>query len=270
MKIKSSENIEKIPEYGVKNSSNCFICDSRLVVFTSVKGGCGCSFIANSVSCAMTRSKNKNILLIDTNSGRKDSRIIFNISENIIRDMGDIKDELSELDVSLLKKIIINFENSFNIILPSLKFEKTIMDFGSFSNLVGLLLKIYDLVLMDLPQYYYLGENEKLFDLADKIIIVSGPDNVSISNLETMLGNISEPDNENKIDIIINKFNLKPFISSHGLVNSTGLPVKLFIPYDRDIEYIYNSKGPFFMLNYNLRTVKAIISYSENIFNELF
>jgi cellulose biosynthesis protein BcsQ len=245
--------------------------DSRLIVFTGVKGGCGCSFVANSVASYLAKSKSKNVLLFDACSCRQDSRAVFNISGNIIRDIGDIKDELKDIDLSMLQKVVINLESSLNIILPSLKFEKTILDIcGDFSGFVDLLLETFDLVIIDLPQYYFFGRNIKFISGADKISVVSGADNYSGMNLEIMIKNLSFADFEHKTDVLINKFNLKPQGAYNRFTGSGGLPIKLFIPYDRDIEFLYNTRGPSSIFDYNLRIVRSIIEYSEGLYNELF
>ncbi len=248
-----------------------FIKDSRLVVFTSVKGGCGLSFITNCVASYLAKTKNKNILLLDSNIGKKDSRIIFEINENVIRDIGDIKENANDVDLTLLKKIVVNFENSLNLILPSLKFEKNVFEYyKNLSAFIELLLNTFDLVIIDLPQYYFFSESKFDFESVDKIVVVSGADNICINNLEVLLSNFFIEENEYKIDIIINKFNFRPFTLGPRLINSISLPVKAFIPYDKDIDYLYNLKGPFYLFNYCLRTIKAISSYSDSLYEELF
>jgi hypothetical protein len=126
------------------------------------------------------------------------------------------------------------------------------------------------MVIADLPQYYFFGNNVKFISLADKIAVVSGADRYSKLNLDVMMENLYCLELESKTDILINKFNLKTAMAPAVLLNSKGHPVKMFISYDRDIEYFYNSRGPFGMFNYSLRTVKALTDYSENLYDELF
>ncbi|MDD3819524.1 MAG: hypothetical protein PHG41_06820, partial [Actinomycetota bacterium] len=92
--------------------------DPKVVLFTGSKGGCGCSFIASCVSTYFARETEKNILLLDLNIGKKDSRLIFNLTDDDYRDIGDIEEVIDELDISILKKLVINFGNSLNLILP--------------------------------------------------------------------------------------------------------------------------------------------------------
>ena len=53
--------------------------ESNIIIFTSAKGGSGCSFIANSIAAYMAQKTTLNVLLLDMNTGRIDSRMIFGL-----------------------------------------------------------------------------------------------------------------------------------------------------------------------------------------------
>ncbi|GAI01444.1 unnamed protein product, partial [marine sediment metagenome] len=62
--------------------------ESKIVLFSGSKGGCGCSFITYCVSTYLARETTKNILLLDLNIGKKDSRLVFNLMDDSYRDLG--------------------------------------------------------------------------------------------------------------------------------------------------------------------------------------
>jgi len=111
--------------------------DSKILFFTGSKGGCGCSFLSNAVAAYYAKSKNKNILLADLNCGKKDSRLLFNLSlKSNLRDIGDIEFDFKEIDFNVLKRLVISLEDSLHIVLPPLKFEKAPLMTGKNLNIL--------------------------------------------------------------------------------------------------------------------------------------
>jgi len=99
--------------------------ESGVILFTSAKGGSGCSFLVNSVASYLALKTTANILLLDMNIGKRDSRTVFDIDEKISRDFGDIEEIVKNMNTQVLKKLVLNLESSLNIILPPLKMDKT-------------------------------------------------------------------------------------------------------------------------------------------------
>jgi cellulose biosynthesis protein BcsQ len=247
------------------------IKNSRTVVFSSITGGSGCSFIVNTISAYFAKNKNLNVLLLDMQAGKKDSRMIFNITGDFIRDQGDITCNFSEIDAAILKKLVINLDSSLNIILPSLKFEKIIIqESNRVEKLLCVLSNYYDLVLVDLPFYHFFNMQESLSDRIDKFVFISQADYISVINLENFISNFSCESASLKLELLVNKFNLKTVISPARIMNTLRFPVKTFIPYDRDIEYLYLAKGPFAVFDYCLRTVKALRDFADAMYEEIY
>ncbi|MCL5072271.1 MAG: hypothetical protein M1308_15480, partial [Actinobacteria bacterium] len=94
---------------------------------------------------------------MDLNIGKRDSRIIFNLEEKDLRDIGDIEDSIKEIDISLLKRLVVNFDNSLNLILPPLKLEKNKICFGkNLSLLLGILKHYFEIICVDFPYYLFM------------------------------------------------------------------------------------------------------------------
>jgi len=80
--------------------------EGKIITILGSKGGCGKSFISNCISNYLAVNTSKNILLIDFNIGRIDSRIIYKVQESNIRTIFDIKNiSIGELDANLLKSL---------------------------------------------------------------------------------------------------------------------------------------------------------------------
>jgi Flp pilus assembly CpaE family ATPase len=246
--------------------------DSKILFFSGSKGGCGCSFISNAVAAYYAKSKNKNILLVDFNCGKKDSRLIFNISlKSNLRDIGDIDFDFKEIDFNVLKRLVINLDDSLNLVLPPLKFEKADLMVGENLNiLLNSLSGIFDLIIVDTPFYYLYDKNIDFLEYADIFVLITQADLISISNLEIIISNLCLENMPARLEIVINKFNSRPVMSPPRIISLLKFPVSIFIPYDRDVELLYLTRGPGPMFDYNLRITKAISDFAESLFEKLF
>ncbi len=245
--------------------------EPKVILFSGSKGGCGCSFISYCVSTYFARKTPKNILLLDLNMGKKDSRLIFDSIDDEHRDLGDIEEIIEELDISILKKLVINRENSLNLILPPIKIERSgVLGNGNFNKLLESLKEHFDIICIDFPVYLFNQEGFDLKSLIDKFIFISLPDLISINNLNLLMANIKYDRFQAGFEVLINKFNIRHSISPTGLTAILKYPVNAFIPYDRDIEFLFLNKGPDSIFNYNLRIVRTLIDFSKKIYEDLF
>ncbi len=246
--------------------------DSKILFFAGSKGGCGCSFISNAVAAYYAKSKNKNVLLADLNFGKKDSRLIFNLSlKSNLRDIGDIEFDFKDIDFNVLKRLVISLEDSLHLVLPPLKFEKASLMAGENLNiLLDSLSGLFDLIIVDTPFYLLQDKNIDFLEYADMFVLVTQADLISINNLEVIISNLCLENMPARLEIVINKFNSRPVISPPRIISMLKFPVSIFIPYDRDIELLYLTRGPAPMFDYNLRITKAISDFAESLFEKLF
>jgi len=244
--------------------------ESKIVLFSGSKGGCGCSFMTYCVSTYLARETTKNILLLDLNIGKKDSRIVFNLADEDHRDLGDVEEVINELDISILKRLVINFENSLNLILPPIKIEKVrILCKDCLEKLLNVLRDHFDIICVDFPNYLFSQNRLCLKEFVNKFVFVSLPDLISVNNLNILTGNIIYDESYYDFDIVINKYNPRPAVSPSGLKNILDYRINAFIPYDRDIEFLILNKGPDSVFNYNLRIVQNISSFSRKLYEDL-
>jgi Flp pilus assembly CpaE family ATPase len=244
--------------------------ESKIVLFSGSKGGCGCSFIAYCVSTYLARETTKNILLLDLNIGKKDSRIVFNLLDDSQRDLGDIEKVIDELDTSILKRLVINFENSLNLILPPVKIEKSsVIEKDQLEKLFNVLKDHYDIICVDFPNYLFSHSKLCLKEFINKFVFISLPDLISVNNLNIITGNIICDEPYYDFDIIINKYNTRPAVSPSGLNSILKYPIDAFIPYDRDIEFLILNRGPDSIFKYSLRIVQNISAFSRKLYEDL-
>ena len=246
--------------------------EGKIVLISGSKGGCGQSFISNCIGSYLAANTDKNIIIVDFNIGKTDSRIIYRTQDKNIRSLYDIKNMSGETDDALLKKIVVNFGNSLNMIFPPLYFDnlKTVT-FKSFTRILSSLKKHFDVILIDEPSVFGLSNNENsIYEHIDKLLLVSLPDLVSLSNLNVIINQLQGSIEYLNPKLIINKYNTKPSVSFALLNTILKYPVEYFLPFDRDIEQLYLEKGPSCIFKYNLKITRDLAAISDNLMKELF
>jgi pilus assembly protein CpaE len=244
--------------------------ESNVILFSSAKGGSGCSFIASTISTFLARKTSLNILLLDLNTGKRDSRVIFDVDYGNYKDYGDIGSAAESLDTSVLKRLVINFDNSLHLIIPPLDpGKKEILEGDNLNKFLGSLRDNFDIICIDFPYHLFRYIDIREADIADRYVFVSLPDIVSVNNTRILMEHIDNAKSQPGSYLVINKYNVRPAISPTGLTNILKFPVSSFMPYDRDIEFLLNTRGPDYIFNYNLRIVRSISELSQKIYEEL-
>ncbi|MCE5329813.1 ParA family protein [bacterium] len=240
-----------------------------VIFFTGSKGGSGQSFIANCIANYISIKSIYKVLMVDMNIGSRDSRIIYHVEDEEIMTITDLNNDCN-IDVGALKKMIFNFENSLNYIFPPLKYQKNIFKYDFLQNLFEIFKSNFDVILVDCDMFVDFNiKDNSIFCFADEIILISLPDKISVYNLNSIISYFCHLREKIDIKIVINKYNIKPSIPFLFLNSTIRYPINHFIPYDRDIENLYLTKGPGSIFNYNLKIVKDLSLIAENIINML-
>ncbi|MDD3519796.1 MAG: AAA family ATPase [Actinomycetota bacterium] len=243
----------------------------KVIIFTGSKGGCGQSFVANCVANYCAIKTNYNILMIDMNAGSKDSRAIYNISKEELMSIADIYSQKKKPSISEIKKIIVNFNNSLSYIFPPLKHQEQFFTYTFLKYLFNLFKGIFDLVIIDCDLFVDFNiKKGSIYDLSDELIIVSLADKVSVSNLNSMIDYFSKGKENLNIKVLINKYNIKPSIPLFNLNSLIRYPISQFLPYDRDIENLYLTKGPASIFKYNLKLINDLSQVAESLIMTIF
>jgi len=246
--------------------------EGKIIVISGSKGGCGQSFLCNCIGNYLAENTDKNILVMDFNIGRIDSRIIYRIQDKNIRSIYDIKNMSGEFDEALLKKIVVNFSNSLNFIFPPLYFDnlKNVTS-KNFTRILTALKKYFDIILIDTSFYFSLSSNENnIHEIVDKLLLVSTPDLISLNNLNISISQLKGFIEYLNPQVVINKYNTKPSVSFSLLNTLLQYPVEYFLPFDRDIEQLYLEKGPACIFKYNLKITRDLAAISDNLITGLY
>jgi cellulose biosynthesis protein BcsQ len=238
----------------------------KTIIFTGSKGGCGQSFIANCIASYLAIKTRFNILMIDMNTGSRDSRAVFKMADEDIMTIADIYNKKKKPVIADIKKIIVNFNNSLSYIFPPLKQNNGIFNYGFLKNLFKLFANIFDIIIVDCNMFVDFNIKEgSIFDLSDELVIVSLPDEVSVFNLNSMLGYFLKSKENLDLKIIINKCNVRPAVPFFKLNSLVRYPINHLLPYDRDIEALYLLKGPADIFKYNLTLINSLTGIAKNM-----
>jgi len=240
--------------------------EAKAIAFISSRGGSGATFLSSMAASYMALNTDKNVLFLDLNACRMDSRILFNIDNKNCRDIGDLLTGTERIDLEIVKRLSINLENSLNIILPPLSTQKN----QAFSKkriitLIERLKSFFDFLIIDMPRDIYGRLVYGIEDVIDRIAVVVSPDVISVNNADILLQDAKISRSFIDIDMIVNKYNIRPHISPARINNILPGPIKAFIPYDRDIEYLFLTQGPESVFNYNLRIVRDLKEYIKSL-----
>ena len=240
--------------------------ESNIIIFISAKGGSGCSFLAYSVATYMAMKTTLNVLLLDMNAGKMESRTVFDIKGPEIRDLGDLPEKIDELDIFFLRKLIVNMENSLNILLPPLEINHCpILKSTDLDIFIEILRNHFDVICIDMPAYILGDIKLEEIDISDRFVFISLPDIFSAGNIRILMDHVNDYRSSYDFYLVINKYNIRPAISATGLSNIMKCPITSFIPYDRDMGELFNTRGPEHMFKYDLRLVRNISGLAEKI-----
>jgi len=238
----------------------------KTIIFTGSKGGCGQSFTANCIANYLSVKTSYNILMVDMNADSRDSRTIYDASNEEIMTIADIYSEKKKPSIADMKKIIINFKNSLNYVFPPLRQQNKVFSYAFLRYLFRLFADNFDLIIVDCDMFVDFSlKKGSIFDLSDELIIVSLADKVSVSNLNSMINYFSRSEENLNIKILINKYNMGPSLSLSNLNSHVRHPISYFLSYDRDIENLYLAKGPASIFKYNLKPVNDLRQIAESI-----
>ena len=204
---------------------------AQIILVASGKGGSGKSSFTAGVSRAPT-SLGKKVLAIDCDIGLRSLDIMFDVTEKVVFDWGDLILERCTPEQAIIKGEIDllaaprNFSDEFT---P----EATAKLFKSFS-------EDYDYILLDSPAGIDRG-----FILAasaaDRAVVVSTPDYVCVRSCGRAFDELRRWGKED-VRLVINMFEVKP-VCKHKLLNidqcidETGVQLLGVVPRDPNLGY---------------------------------
>lgn len=209
-----------------------------ITVITSGKGGVGKSTVSVGLGCTLAKNK-KRVLLIDGDAGLRSLDSMLGIDKELVFDIADIVNGNCEPIKAIYScKEYTGLENLFMLPAPAL--EKHTINPGSMKQLIPILSRYYDHVLIDCPAGIGKGFVSAVA-AANRALIVSTPDHVCIRDS----GKVRQLLNEYGITqqrLIINRFNyhtfrkMKHYQDIDTIIDETGVRLIAVLPDDLHLQ----------------------------------
>lgn len=155
---------------------------SQAWLIMSGKGGVGKSTFAASLGVNLAKNE-KTCCCVDTDMGLRCLDMLFNLENEVIFDIVDVAEKNSKLKYS----VIPHHAYGQLALLPASQLRKSsALDTETLSHIIRKLKKRYAYVIIDAPAG--IGKSmDPLLEVADKIILVTTPDDVSIRDAENVI-----------------------------------------------------------------------------------
>ena len=204
---------------------------AQIILVASGKGGSGKSSFVAGIGRALA-SLGKKVLAIDCDIGLRSLDIMFDVSEKVVFDWGDLLLARCTPEQAVIKGSVDllaaprNFSDEFT---P----EATAKLFGSFS-------ENYDYILLDSPAGIDRGFTLAA-SAADRAVVVSTPDSVCVRSCSRAFDELRRMGKED-VRLVINMFEVKPVCKKRLLnidqcIDETGVQLLGVVPRDMYISF---------------------------------
>ncbi len=178
----------------------------HVIVVYSPQGGAGVTTIATNIAAALIRPDTR-VLLIDCNLQFGDVDAFLNLqSQSTISDLTKV---VSDLDQELIDNVLVTHGSGLKVLMapshPEAAYDITT---EAVRQVIGAVTPLYDYIVIDTPVQYD-DLTLKLFELAEKIVLVAVPTIPSVRNTRKMLeifDNLEKPPKlSDKIVFVLNR-----------------------------------------------------------------
>lgn len=156
----------------------------HIIVVYSPQAGAGVTTVATNVAAALMRHDTR-VLLIDANLQFGDVDAFLNLQAQ--RSIADLTKNVSDIDQEMIDSVLVTHASGLKVLtappLPQAAYD---ISSDSVQELVRQLARSYDFVVVDTPTQYD-DTTHKLFEIAERIILVANPTIPSVRNVRKML-----------------------------------------------------------------------------------
>lgn len=178
----------------------------HVIAVYSPQAGAGVTTIATNVASALMRQDTR-VLLVDCNLQFGDVDAFLNLQAQ--SNIGDLAKAVNDLDQEIIDSVLVTHGSGLKVLIaPSHPEHAYDIHPDDIKELVRLLAVSFDFVLIDMPTQYD-DLTLKLFDVAERVLLIANPTIPSIRNTRKMLdifdGMDSIPNLPEKILFVLNR-----------------------------------------------------------------
>jgi len=241
----------------------------KVLAIFSPKGGVGRSLLATNLAIALRAPADKKVVLVDCSLQFGDIGVLLNLTSNY--SIANLADKKGQMDRELLDVILTPHMSGVKVLLaPPRPEQAEMLTADHIRELLATLQNMFDYVVVDMESS--LQElSLTIFDLADRILLVTTPDIPSIKNARLFfevtdaLGYA-----EQKIKLILNKADRQSVIGPEEIAASIKQQVFVSIPADDRAAYMAVNQGiPSIMNNRTSAIAQEAIKLAQLLSQEL-
>lgn len=158
---------------------------ARVIAFIGAGGGVGSSSIAANTAWGLADTYEEKVTLVDLDLAFGTSSLEFNIDSK--QTVADALDQPDRLDNALVERFLTPYNDHVSVLTaPANLAERQNIGIESIELLLGLVRKLSNFVVLDLPNVWHSWVQELLLQ-ADETVIVAYPDLAGVRNTKNML-----------------------------------------------------------------------------------
>ena len=158
---------------------------ARVIAFIGAGGGVGSSSIAANTAWGLADTYEEKVTLVDLDLAFGTSSLEFNIESK--QTVADALDQPDRLDNALVERFLAPYNDHVSVLTaPANLAERQNIGIESIELLLGLVRKLSNFVVLDLPNVWHSWVQELLLQ-ADETVIVAYPDLAGVRNTKNML-----------------------------------------------------------------------------------
>lgn len=231
---------------------------SKNIMFFSLKGGIGKSFIATNLAIDLYNQTKKRVVLVDLNYQSGDIALILDVIPR--HTFFDITSIINQLDTEMLSSFLTPHNSGIKVLpAPVDPTQYELISTKATIKILDTLTQICDYMVIDSPSNF--SENTlALLEKTDFLCMVTSMDVLSIKNLKVSLEVVEQlkfP--QEKILLIMNRANTKVGITKDEIESTLARKIDFTIPSDRLVLLTINEGNP--IIN---RYPKSAVSKSIN------
>jgi pilus assembly protein CpaE len=260
-----------IEEVRAKLAESGKIAKGEVFSFISSKGGLGSTILSvnTAVALALSINNGRSVALCDMSLQAADDTVLLDVMPEST--IVDVSRNFHRLDVSLLKSAMVRHSSGLEFLAaPADPEDHEEIKAGHIEEIVKLLTRLYDLVVIDCQSMSINNATIEIFRHSRKIFIVIDPSLPAIRNavrITKLIHKTGIPDSS--IEFILNRYEKGLFLSVEQAEKSLGKKIYWLFPNDfSDIISSINEGTPVVQLAPRSLIAKNLMSFCKKIMNK--
>jgi pilus assembly protein CpaE len=178
----------------------------KVLVFTGAKGGSGVTTVASNFAVALAKEAGAGVALVDLNLPLGDVALQLGLSHEL--SMLDALRNSNRLDSDFLSKLLVRHSSGLQVLVGPDRHSGFQPDPESVLRLLRILRNDFAYVVVD-GGSHLAGYGEQVFDLADKVYLVTQASVAELRNSHRIVSELFEGERQRKLEVVLNRYSAR-------------------------------------------------------------